>query len=170
MGSPRDDLEKFQWDMKRSVQALDEELNRLRQAVSRENDEVQQLIAKALGYPQYKDLPEFADDDDAEESYFIGENVTITMVMELVRVFEEMRSTGIGVMIDAKDKHGHPIHIGDTLRFDGEEWFRVAGATKDHVFTIEPIKSGELSYDGSSGDLSQYCEVILDWRGRRIRE
>ena len=94
MGSPRDDLEEFQWTVKESTERLSEELSRFRDGVSRENDEIQQMIAKALGYPQYRDLPEF-DDEDVDESYFIGENVTVTMVQELIRAYESMRSTSV---------------------------------------------------------------------------
>ncbi len=64
---------------------------------------------------------------------------------------------GAGVPIDANDKHGNPIHIGDTLTFDEDEW---GGKFKPYVVKIE---NAEIQLFGSPSDLSQFCEVVKRW-------
>jgi len=64
---------------------------------------------------------------------------------------------GAGVPIDANDKHGVPIHVGDTLMFDEAEW---GGPFEPYVVKIE---RGEIQIHGSPSDLPLYCEVVKRW-------
>lgn len=75
----------------------------------------------------------------------------------------------IGQLTGAKDRHGVEIKIGDTLRFDFNEWNRTVfppEEREDCVFVME-YKDGELSHPGTYGDLSEWCEIIP---ARSVRE
>lgn len=62
-----------------------------------------------------------------------------------------------GVPIDANDKHGNPIHIGDTLSFDEDEW-----GDKFEPYVVR-IENAEIQLFGSPSDLPQFCEVVKRW-------
>lgn len=64
--------------------------------------------------------------------------------------------SGLGVPIGVNDRNGKPIHIGDRLRFDEQEW----GAPKE--FIIE-LRDGQIHHPGGTGDLSSWCEIIEPW-------
>ena len=64
---------------------------------------------------------------------------------------------GYGVPIGLNDKHGNPVHIGDTLKFDEDEW---GGKFEPYVVTIE---EGEIQLFGSPSDVPQFCEVVKRW-------
>lgn len=59
-----------------------------------------------------------------------------------------------GMWIGVNDRHGRRIHLGDTLRFDPQEW----GGHIDCEFVIA-LQEGEIVHPGSPGDLTQWCEV-----------
>ena len=64
---------------------------------------------------------------------------------------------GAGMPIDLNDKHGNPVHIGDTIDFDEKEW----GATfVPYVVTVE---SGEIQLWGSPSDFPVHCEIVKRW-------
>jgi hypothetical protein len=58
-----------------------------------------------------------------------------------------------GIPIGVNDKHGKPIHIGDTLRFDEKEW----GAPRTFTITLD---KGEILGDGAPSDWPEFCEII----------
>lgn len=60
---------------------------------------------------------------------------------------------GIGVFIGIYDQQGTPIHIGDTLAFDPQEW----GAPIEFTVTLE---HGQICHPGATEDLTQWCTVI----------
>jgi hypothetical protein len=64
---------------------------------------------------------------------------------------------GAGVSIDTNDKNGNPIHIGDTLMFDEEEW---GGVFEPYVVEI---KGAEIQLCGVPSDLPQFCEIVKRW-------
>lgn len=75
-----------------------------------------------------------------------------------------------GQLTGAKDRHGVEIRIGDTLRFDFNEWNRSAlnaaslfgkepDGLEECVFVME-YKDGELQHPGVYSDLSKWCEII----------
>lgn len=68
-----------------------------------------------------------------------------------------------GMPIDAKDKHGMPIHVGDTLRFDRDEW-----GGDNNVFTVT-VRRGGIEYLGAPSDLREYCEILTKFDGTVIR-
>lgn len=59
----------------------------------------------------------------------------------------------IGVPIGATDKHGVPVHIGDTVEFDEREF---GGPCR---FVIE-LRDGEIVHPGATGDLRSWCTVL----------
>ena len=61
-----------------------------------------------------------------------------------------------GVPIGVNDRHGNPIHIGDTLKFCGEEW---DGPMK---FVVS-LAWGQIDHPGATSDLSNWCEIIESW-------
>lgn len=81
---------------------------------------------------------------------------------------------GAGTPIGLNDKHGKPVHLGDTLRFDPAVWYRLSrwiddlhDAQKrlpepDPVCTVR-IVAGEIELMGTPGDVDQYCEIIRTW-------
>lgn len=80
---------------------------------------------------------------------------------------------GAGTPIGLNDKHGNPVHLGDTLRFDPDVWYRSSrwctdlrneprSAEPDPVCTVR-IVAGEIELVGTPGDVDQYCEIIRTW-------
>ena len=76
---------------------------------------------------------------------------------EIGRLRERLKD-GRGVPIGVNDRNGKPIHIGDTLRFEEQEW----GETME--FVIE-LRDGQIQHPGATGDLSSWCEVVKPWGG-----
>ena len=64
---------------------------------------------------------------------------------------------GVGVPIGLTDRNGKPIHIGDTLEFDAEEW-----GSGNNVFTIV-IANGEIEMLGGPSDMGSWCKIIRSW-------
>jgi len=64
---------------------------------------------------------------------------------------------GYGTPIDLNDKHGNPVHVGDTLMFDEDEW---GSKFKPYVVKIE---KGEIQLYGSPSDVPQFCEIVKRW-------
>lgn len=60
---------------------------------------------------------------------------------------------GAGLYIGINDKEGTPVHIGDTLEFDADEY----GA--ECVFVIE-LKGGQIQHPGATSDIPNWCRVI----------
>lgn len=67
-----------------------------------------------------------------------------------------------GMPLGIKDRNGVPIHVGDTLEFDKEEFGR------ECIFEMEWDKENcEPSHPGARGDLSEWCRVIKHHDGSR---
>lgn len=81
------------------------------------------------------------------------------------RLWGDDSTSALGMPIDARDRHGDPIHVGDRLRFDPAEW----GGSTGNVFTIE-VSEGEIIMIGAPGDLDQYCEILTKFDGRKVRD
>jgi len=62
----------------------------------------------------------------------------------------------IGFWTGLLDRDGQPVHIGDTLEFDLNEW------GGDCVFVIG-FDKGELTTNGTVSDISEWCRVIKKW-------
>jgi len=63
-----------------------------------------------------------------------------------------------GTYIRYNDKHGNPIHIGDTLSFDAQEW------GSENVFVLEfNWADFGLNIGFPIHDLTTYCEIIKKW-------
>jgi len=69
--------------------------------------------------------------------------------------------TGIGLPLGVNDRNGNPVHVGDTLAFDGREWTRTCDAP-DHIYTVE-FRNGQVLVDGTVGDIRHYCRVVKRW-------
>ena len=80
---------------------------------------------------------------------------------------------GAGTPIGLNDKHGNPVHLGDTLRFDPAVWYRTSrwvsdargepyGLEPDPVCTVR-IDKGEIELLGTPGDVDQHCEIVRTW-------
>lgn len=69
----------------------------------------------------------------------------------------------VGIAIDLTDKHGDPVHVGDTLRFDEKEW------GSPHTFTVE-IRRGEIVVSGAPSDIGAWCEILTKFDGREVRK
>ena len=55
------------------------------------------------------------------------------------------------------DKHGNPVHVGDTLSFDSVEW------GGENVFVLEwDEEECELNI-GCLSDVQEWCEVVKRW-------
>lgn len=63
----------------------------------------------------------------------------------------------LGLPIGVNDREGNPIHIGDVLHFDPDEW----GAS-NHYFCIE-FERGEVHGDGTTSDWSEWCVIVRKW-------
>ena len=68
-----------------------EELERLRAACSKEDDEICQLLGKVLGYPWYKDDQDNFPGATEENGVCVGDHVAITLAMEAVKEIERLR-------------------------------------------------------------------------------
>ena len=68
------------------------ELARLRTACAKENDEISQILGKALGYPWYKDDQEHFPGVTEADGVFVGEHVAITLVEEAAKALAKLRS------------------------------------------------------------------------------
>lgn len=56
------------------------------------------------------------------------------------------------------DKHGSPVHIGDTLSFDAKEW------GGKHVFVLGwDEEECELDIGFPPSDITEWCEVVKRW-------
>jgi hypothetical protein len=90
-------------------------------------------------------------------------NADVTPAIDLVRLVRAMptKMGEEGQLTGAKDRHGLEIRIGDTLRFDYDEWNRTAsaGEQEDCIFTMK-YEDGQLVHPGSYSDLARWCEVI----------
>ena len=64
---------------------------------------------------------------------------------------------GRGMSIDAVDKTGREIHIGDWLKFDEGEW------GGECVFQVR-LEKGRIVHPGSTSDLANFCTVIASFR------
>lgn len=67
-------------------------------------------------------------------------------------------TTGIGLPLGVKDRNGNPVHVGDTLAFDGREW----GTADDYIYTVEFVR-GEVQVAGTVSDIPSFCRVIKRW-------
>lgn len=63
-----------------------------------------------------------------------------------------------GTPIGLNDKHGNPVHIGDTLRFDPYEW----GNSTNNEFVVTLVE-GEIQMNGGPSDIPSWCEIIKRW-------
>lgn len=63
----------------------------------------------------------------------------------------------LGMSIGVNDRTGKPIHIGDLLHFDSNEW-----GSDDHYFCVE-FSRGEVRHSGSVADLSEWCVIVRKW-------
>ena len=73
----------------------------------------------------------------------------------------EIRMGQKGQLTGIMDRHGVEIRIGDTLRFDCEE-YKTIFLQEDYetqVFVIG-YENGELQHPGTRSDLSIWCEII----------
>lgn len=80
---------------------------------------------------------------------------------------------GAGTPIGLNDKLGNPVHLGDTLRFDPDVWYRSSRwcadlrneprkAEPDPLVTVRIVK-GEIEMLGTPGDVDQYCQIVRTW-------
>ncbi len=72
------------------IAETEKESARLRDA-ARAEMEVQQALAKALGYPRYVDLPDFPDATE-ETGYFVGEHVAVSLADETAARIERLEA------------------------------------------------------------------------------
>jgi len=84
----------------------------------------------------------------------------------LIAERDELRArlaTGIGLPLGVNDRDGNPVHVGDTLAFNGEAWWRGHdGDRPDHIYTVT-LDCGEICVDGTVGDIPHYCRVVKRW-------
>lgn len=64
----------------------------------------------------------------------------------------------LGIPIGVNDLKGQPIHIGDKLCFDTQEW---GGECE---FVVE-LSKGKIIHPGATADLTDFCEIIEPWNG-----
>jgi len=67
------------------------------------------------------------------------------------------RMEGNGAYIGVEDCTGKPIHIGDTLEFDENEF---GGKC---IFTII-LKHGMVIHPGATDDLSTWCKIVASFK------
>jgi len=59
----------------------------------------------------------------------------------------------LGLPIDLTDMHGTPIHIGDRVKFDADEW------GGEHEFIVG-FESGEVLFSGTGDDMDSFATVV----------
>lgn len=85
----------------------------------------------------------------------------MSMLEDIIRlgyrkVPSDMRPAGVPIGLN--DKHGNPVHIGDTLRFDPQVW----GNDTNNKFVVE-LADGEIQTNGVPSDIPNWCEIIKRW-------
>lgn len=70
----------------------------------------------------------------------------------------------VAVPIGINDRHGDPVHVGDTLRFDEEEW-----GGSDSTFKVELV-DGEIVGKGVASEWNEWCEILTKFDGREVRK
>lgn len=88
----------------------------------------------------------------------------LTTIAELRAELAQLRgrlTTGIGLPLGVNDRDGKPVHVGDTLAFDGRVWSRRPDYP-NHAYTVT-FRCGEIRIDGTVGDISHYCRVVKRW-------
>lgn len=67
---------------------LESEIKQLREAVARENEEICQVLGRALVYPRYCDDPKnFPDATDAD-GVCVGDHVAVTLAMQAAKALK----------------------------------------------------------------------------------
>lgn len=68
--------------------------------------------------------------------------------------------TPLGMPIGINDRKGNPIHIGDALSFDADEW------GEPMEFTVR-LEHGQIQHPGATDDLSAFCEIVCPWNQKK---
>lgn len=91
-----------------------QELARLRTAWAKEHEELSQLIGKALGYPYYKDLPEFPE-ATGQDGVCTFHLVLPDLVDEIVEKYTDLKPDSVkSARTLALKKHGNQPYGDDT--------------------------------------------------------
>ena len=119
--------------------------------------EVSRLIVEVLSRYDltYSDYDE-TDYSDLGEGRISGEEIIAHDIATRLRK-NLTQNSAVGMPIDANDKNGNPICVGDTLDFDEKEW---GGEFKPEQILIENC---EVLYSGSYHDFSQYRQIVKKW-------
>lgn len=78
-------------------------------------------------------------------------------------------ATATGIYIGLEDRNGTPVHIGDTLEFDYEEWWSNAPPGKrplGPVLTKVELIDGEITCNGGVGSIRDWCTVVKRFKVR----
>jgi len=97
-----------------------------------------------------RDIGEWSDDHPL--------NRNATAAAELKRLFDKPKDSR-GVPIGVCDRNGNPLHIGDGLEFDAQEW-----GEGGCVFIIR-LDKGQIVHPGATSDLSNWCDLVRGWDG-----
>lgn len=78
-------------------------------------------------------------------------------------------TTGIGLPLGVNDRDGNPVHVGDTLAFQGSVWSRGVKDPPDHFFVVS-FERGQVRIDGTIGDIEVYCRIVKRWDGSEVAQ
>lgn len=88
-------MQEFDWSVLERLDRLEEaesEVKRLQDACAKTEDEVEQILGKALGYPWYKDDPGIFSGATEADGVCVGEHVAASLAMEAVGEIERLRA------------------------------------------------------------------------------
>jgi hypothetical protein len=73
-------------------------------------------------------------------------------------------TNALGIPLGINDCKGNPIHTGDELRFNHDEWYRGVQTLEQPEMDFEiTLSGGAIHHPGATSDLTSFCTIIRKW-------